>query len=169
MARGPFFYGQRQGMVIRPNNDAGEAVLKKIPQRMTFKVTVEVERNTSASNLYFSLCHRVSKALKAMGKDYASKEWVDYQLRMSVEHTMPMRTPAKYRAALGPVIPTVKSLSFESMDFLQFRDFMDKVTHFLTTELLPSLPEGPELAGIVELLDPAARRAWKLQKDWDSR
>ena len=57
-----------------------------------------------------------------------------------------------------------KSIDFASMDQIQFAEFLDRVTGFIVTDLLPHIPTGEMQEKIESLLDPQQRRAYRLAK-----
>ncbi|MEM6623884.1 MAG: hypothetical protein AAF674_16780 [Pseudomonadota bacterium] len=158
------FYVRRQGMLLAPLNDAGEAVIDRLPHDRELRVNVVRDRSRGQHGMYHLLCHRVSKCMQeGMGRRECTPEWVKAQIKMAVGHTQPMRTPAKYREAFGSVLPMPKSTEFDVMDGDAFAEFFSSVIQFVVQELLPHLPAGPELNSILSLLDENERYRWKLE------
>ena len=165
MAAGISFYGRRDGYTLRPVNAAGEEEMERVRLGQTVKITVVHEQQAAKWNLFWAIADAVAKAMRAMGRDDADKEWVADQLKIATGHCRSYGLSHRMQAETGYAIGLApRSIDWKSMDDVQFAEFLDRVTAFVTLELLPHLPTNTIKARIEGLLDPAQRRAYRLAK-----
>lgn len=165
MPAGVTFYGKRTGYTIHPINEAGETELERVPAGKLVEINIVQRRNTPSLNLFWAIADAVAKAMQAMGREDADKEWVGDQLKVATGHCRAFSLGYRMRMETGQewgLAP--KSIDFASMDQIQFAEFLDRVTGFIVTDLLPHIPTGEMQAKIDSLLDPQQRRAYRLAK-----
>lgn len=169
MAAGITFYGRRQGNMIFPVNEAGEDELARVKNGSQVRVTLVRERSLRQNRFFRALCHRVAKAMQAIGRDDMDKDVVADQLKIATGHCRLAKLPLALRRETGQVYGLVpKSIDFHSMDHSQFCEWLDKVIGFIVTELLPHIPAMQERDEILRILDEDERRAYMARKEQGS-
>ena len=158
MPKGISFYAQRAGRWLRPVDAAGEEALERVPAGKVMKITVVQERSARRNAFFHLLCWRVANALQAMGRDWASKDYVKSRLTIAAGHYDTFELPDKTSVACP------RSIRFAAMDDLEFSEFVDKAVRFICTDLLPHLPATYLREEIESLLDEEQRRAYNERK-----
>lgn len=147
-------YVRRLFSYLVPASGADEEDLRSLPSDTILQVKVGGGRSLKQLKLYKSLCRKVSDALEAMGAEYASPKHIDDRYRMVTGHYEAVPLPLPLQQVTGQKVGVItRSIAIEAMDQKEFNAFMDKVTAFTLTELLPHIPTGEFKREIEKMLD----------------
>lgn len=110
---------------------------------MILAVTVKQPRSVRQLRFYKSLCRKVSDALVDMGDETSTPERVDDRFRMVTGHYEAYPLSLALQKVTGQKVGIItRSIDFDAMDQQAFNKFMNLVTAFTLTELLPHIPTG---------------------------
>lgn len=113
---------------LRPVNSQADDVMRRLKHGDLVSVDVRKPRNVGMHRLYWALCQLVASN---MDGDFSS-EVVSDVIKVRTGHVTVVRTKK------GEVfIP--KSISFASLDQIQFAEFFDRAIKVVVSDILPGL------------------------------
>lgn len=133
------FWATREGMQLRPFGAESASVFAKIPFGKVVRVDVKQPRNGAHHRLYWTLCNRIADGVGCESED------ISHILKLRTGHVRIVKT----KKGLEEV---PRSISFASMDQMQFRSFFDKCVVVIETEFGIAKPDILEL--VKDLLHP---------------
>lgn len=145
-------YCRREGSTLVPATEEAEEAMRSLPLGHVLRADVVRPRSGKQSALYWGVCGKVAQLMNDMGADDATTKNVSDRIKIATGHCdlmvlsprMQMEHGTRYAAA-------PRSIAFHNMDQSEFNPFMDRVTAFVLTELLPHMPTH-ELRELIEAI-----------------
>jgi len=136
-------YMSRAGSHLIPSSQVEEDLLREIPEAVHVRVEIVRERSARQNRMFRALCDKVSRALNQMGDEAATPFMVAERFKMITGHytLVPLSLPLQHATGERYAVIT-RSIAFHKMDQGTFNKFMNRVTAFTVTELLPHLPSS---------------------------
>jgi hypothetical protein len=125
---------------LRPVDDTGEALLRKL--KLGSEVTVEIKRPRNLKHLrkFWALM----QLLYENQEHYASADEICTVFKFRIGHTKKIKTR-------DGIVEEPLSISFPAMDQEGFDQFYDRAIDFAVKEILPGMKEGTLRAEVEEL------------------
>lgn len=128
------FFAQKHLGALRPLDEHGEQILRKIPQGADVRVEVTVPRNVQHHRLFWALATAVWKTLPhGLGNQYPTVEDVVGALKVYTGHCRTIVLSG------GMVAKIPKSIAFAKMDQTAFDAFFERCCDVIAREFLPDV------------------------------
>lgn len=144
MAKGFFYKDNRNGQVFVPDGDEGMELITKLGQGEIVEIAVRKARSPTAHRFYWKLCSFVAKS-GAM----ETSQHVSDVIKLGTGHCDVVEVN-------GVVYKIPKSIAFENLDDIDFRQYLDRATEFVKETWLPHMTI-PEIVNEVERMLIGAR------------
>ncbi len=134
-------YVRRQGSTLVPATSADEDAIRALPLDKVLRADIVRQRSAEQNAFYWVLCAKVAAMLNDMGDDTATKDNVSDRFKIATGNmTLAVLSP-RLQILVGERYAAVPgTIAFHKMDQSAFNEFMDRVTAFTLTELLPHMP-----------------------------
>lgn len=127
---------------LRPVNEAGEELIRSIPNGDVVKAKISRPRNAQHHRLFFALLQTVFENQSR----YQTLEHLLAAVKVATGHAdlMVMRD--------GKEVYVPRSISFAKMDQTAFSQFFDRVCDWLVKDVLPNTPSEDLKREVLELI-----------------
>jgi hypothetical protein len=134
---------------LKPADDAGEEVMRKISMGAFVMCEVKRSRNINHHRLYFAL---VTKVFQNQER-YETVEQLHSALKLAAGIYEPLKMPN------GDVHKIPGSIKFEKMDQLEFSAFYDRVCDLIAKHFLPGVTSVELKAEVEQMIGASTRQA----------
>lgn len=140
--RGPrMIYVRRLGRTLVPADSTAEDAIAELPSHgEIFGITHQYSRSRRQDRLYRGLCHKIALMLQAMGREQETGDMVSDRFKMIAGHYELVPLPPPLRDITGERYAVIVR-STRKLNQAAFNAFMDRVTAFTITDLLPHFPD----------------------------